>query len=228
MPGFAICCNSCEETIPNAHYHCSTCDDGDFDLCQSCVDKGITCHGNDHWLIKRSLSNGQIINSLTEVISPKIKAKKEEAPQYRPMPSRCPAMAQASACGITRKPAPPTLSRPTEAPKFVANRRTRTCNSCVEGLNPLSSYCTATCSVIDTLIDYAEIIFVHCNDCEDYDLCQLCFQKGNHGHHPKHSFAPVVPGTPMPDFVKAKLTAGRNQAHNAICDGCDKVRTATS
>ncbi|PHH83097.1 hypothetical protein CDD83_3065 [Cordyceps sp. RAO-2017] len=33
--GFAVCCNHCEKTIPGAHYHCSTCDDGDFDLCPS-------------------------------------------------------------------------------------------------------------------------------------------------------------------------------------------------
>jgi next-to-BRCA1 protein 1 len=76
-PRFAICCNSCEETAPDVHYHCSTCDDGDFDLCQSCVDKGITCYGSDHWLIKRTKVDGQIVTSTTETIAPKPKPEAE-------------------------------------------------------------------------------------------------------------------------------------------------------
>lgn len=59
--------------------------------------------------------------------------------------------------------------------------------------------------------------------CDDFDLCKSCFEKDGHGHHPKHSFSPAVPGTQMPDHIKVKMTAGRNQMHNAICDGCDKV-----
>lgn len=68
---FAVCCNSCEENIPDAHYHCSTCDDGDFDLCPACVERGITCYSDDHWLIKRTVNNGQIVNSTTETIATK-------------------------------------------------------------------------------------------------------------------------------------------------------------
>ena len=73
--GFAVCCNSCDKTMPDVHYHCSTCDDGDFDLCSSCVDLGITCHSPSHWMIKRTTVNGQIVNSTTEVIPPKPKRK---------------------------------------------------------------------------------------------------------------------------------------------------------
>ncbi|KAK0727082.1 hypothetical protein B0T26DRAFT_737892 [Lasiosphaeria miniovina] len=73
---YAVCCNTCERTIPDVHYHCSTCDDGDFDLCQECVGLGVTCHGNDHWLIKRFVKNGAVINSTTERIAPKSRAAK--------------------------------------------------------------------------------------------------------------------------------------------------------
>jgi next-to-BRCA1 protein 1 len=76
-PSFAIDCNNCGNAIANEHYHCSICDSGDFDLCQTCVDSGITCDGKDHWLIKRFQQGGSIIPSVTETIAPK-KAKAEE------------------------------------------------------------------------------------------------------------------------------------------------------
>lgn len=63
-------CSICGEQIPDidGHYHCSICDDDDFDLCQACVDKGIRCRSEDHWLIKRIVKNRQGINT-TEKIS---------------------------------------------------------------------------------------------------------------------------------------------------------------
>lgn len=68
---FCIDCNHCGKSIPNEHYHCSICDAGDFDLCQSCVEQGVTCDGNEHWLIKRSIRGGMVIPSVTETIAPK-------------------------------------------------------------------------------------------------------------------------------------------------------------
>jgi next-to-BRCA1 protein 1 len=68
---FCIDCNHCGKSIPNEHYHCSICDAGDFDLCRSCVDQGITCDGEEHWLIKRSIKDGRVIPSVTETIAPK-------------------------------------------------------------------------------------------------------------------------------------------------------------
>ncbi|PBP16450.1 hypothetical protein BUE80_DR012841 [Diplocarpon rosae] len=59
--GPSVYCNNCQASTSDAHYHCSTCDDGDFDLCQTCVDNGITCGGVEHWLIKRFVKNGQYI-----------------------------------------------------------------------------------------------------------------------------------------------------------------------
>jgi next-to-BRCA1 protein 1 len=68
---FSVYCNNCSEPIPDEHYHCSTCDDGDFDLCQACVDNGVLCGGEDHWMIKRFVKSGKVINSTTETIAPK-------------------------------------------------------------------------------------------------------------------------------------------------------------
>jgi next to BRCA1 gene 1 protein len=77
-PRFAICCNSCHQQTSNVHYHCSTCEDGDFDLCMTCVDSGVTCYSTDHWLIKRTMAGGVIVSSTTEKIAPKPKPKQEE------------------------------------------------------------------------------------------------------------------------------------------------------
>ena len=76
---FSVYCNNCEAAIPDEHYHCSTCDDGDFDLCQSCVENGNTCKDDGHWLIKRFVKNGKVINSTTETISPKPKPATSES-----------------------------------------------------------------------------------------------------------------------------------------------------
>jgi next-to-BRCA1 protein 1 len=177
---YAVCCNSCDQAIPDAHYHCSTCDDGDFDLCQDCVARGVTCKGTNHWLIKRFVKNGVIINSTTERLAPKPKAEPKQVPN----------------------PAPAAPER--IIPVFNDNLYSsmRTCNCCVQEL--------------------PEAAFVHCTTCDDFDLCRSCFAKNRHGHHPKHAFVPAVEGTRFDNEVARRLAAGRGQAHNAICDGCDR------
>ena len=76
---FSVYCNNCSDAIPDLHYHCSTCDDGDFDLCQSCVDSGVLCGGEDHWMIKRFVKGGKVINSTTETIALKARATQPNA-----------------------------------------------------------------------------------------------------------------------------------------------------
>ena len=51
--------------MADIHYHCSICDNGDYDLCESCVQSGKLCSGDGHWLIKRVIKNGQVFNSTT-------------------------------------------------------------------------------------------------------------------------------------------------------------------
>jgi next-to-BRCA1 protein 1 len=68
---FSVYCNNCNIPVPDAHYHCGICDDGDYDLCQTCIDSGVTCPGESHWMIKRFVENGKVINSTTETLAPK-------------------------------------------------------------------------------------------------------------------------------------------------------------
>jgi next to BRCA1 gene 1 protein len=68
---FCIDCNNCGKSIPDEHYHCGICDDGDFDLCSSCIAADVTCDGEGHWLIKRRIQNGLLVSSVTETIPPK-------------------------------------------------------------------------------------------------------------------------------------------------------------
>ena len=65
--------------------------------------------------------------------------------------------------------------------------------------------------------------FVTCTTCEDYDLCIPCHLNLEHGHHPKHAFAPAVEDANLDLVAKALLAPGRNARHHAVCDGCDKV-----
>lgn len=203
---FAVCCNSCERTIPDSHFHCSTCDDGDFDLCQACVDHGISCYNNDHWLIRRVVKDGQLVNSTTEIIpskpkpkpAPKIKLE-DEADNLVPPPPPRPAADYLVPRSISRTAGDYCY------PRSPYVNTTRTCNCCV--------------------LELHERQFLHCTVCDDFDLCQRCFVKDKHGHHPKHGFVPAVDGALISDAIKAKMSPGRDQVHHAICDGCDKYIT---
>jgi len=105
---YAIYCNACDDAISDAHhFHCGECDNGDFDLCQKCVDKGVHCETEDHWLIKRIVSDGKVINSTTKIIS-----RTAEMAGQRKM--------KAEDSGNVQE-------------KDVDEERTRTCNSCIEG-----------------------------------------------------------------------------------------------
>jgi next-to-BRCA1 protein 1 len=81
---FSVYCNNCQNVIPDEHYHCSTCDDGDFDLCPTCVDAGEVCNGDSHWLIKRFLRNGKVITATTETIVPKAAALESKTTLVQP------------------------------------------------------------------------------------------------------------------------------------------------
>jgi ankyrin repeat protein len=63
-PNSHLFCDNCDARIPDSdpHYHCSICDDDDFDICQKCVDEGIWCHGDSHRLVKRLIKDGECIN----------------------------------------------------------------------------------------------------------------------------------------------------------------------
>ncbi|KAI1389745.1 uncharacterized protein F4822DRAFT_399540 [Hypoxylon trugodes] len=133
---FTVCCNSCDRAVPDAHFHCSICDDGDFDLCQECVNQGITCYGDGHWLIKRTIKDGEI-NYSTTYVNPK------------------PPRPQAAKEAVKEVPAP-TVSlpiRPAEgsnwATTWAHSHNDRTCNSCVQDLPGENFLHCTTCDDYD-------------------------------------------------------------------------------
>lgn len=71
---YQVCCNNCDRVMPDAHFHCSICDNGDFDLCEVCVNAGVVCNGEGHWLLKRFVQNGSVVNSTTERVAPKTRS----------------------------------------------------------------------------------------------------------------------------------------------------------
>jgi next to BRCA1 gene 1 protein len=100
---FCIDCNNCGTSIPDEHYHCGICDDGDFDLCSYCIAADVTCDGEGHWLIKRRIHNGLLVSSVTETIAPK---KWQEKP-------------------LGNEKANPNTN--------IIQHASRTCNSCING-----------------------------------------------------------------------------------------------
>lgn len=195
---FSVYCNHCQDSIPDEHYHCSTCDDGDFDLCQKCVVDGVRCGGDEHWMIKRFFKHGKVINSTTETITPKPKA---------------PVQAPAAPSSIGE------WKSPVASVEFKMPTASRTCNCCISG-----KYTTPKTLKLCTnlLSELTEENFVTCTSCDDFDLCLNCHVDAQHGHHPKHGFVPAVEDANLDLVAQALLAPGRNTGHNAVCDGCDK------
>jgi next-to-BRCA1 protein 1 len=98
VSSFSVYCNNCNGAIPDEHYHCSTCDDGDFDLCQACVDNGVLCGGDGHWMIKRFVKNGKVINSTTETIAPKSTFSASKTTLVQPEESKMTATRTCNSC----------------------------------------------------------------------------------------------------------------------------------
>jgi next-to-BRCA1 protein 1 len=122
---WSVYCNNCDNPMADEHYHCNICDDGDFDLCDKCVNAGIHCPGESHWLIKRFVKEGQVISSTTERLSPRPETMPE--PQQPEMPG--------------------AFTEPIEEKKAEIEdvgeeeyEPSRTCNSCVKGREKCDIY----------------------------------------------------------------------------------------
>ncbi|KAK1780829.1 hypothetical protein QBC45DRAFT_407641 [Copromyces sp. CBS 386.78] len=236
--GYAVCCNSCDRTIPYEHYHCSICDDGDFDLCLDCHNKGVVCHNYGHQLAKRFVNNGIITTvdtksrEYTPIVDPKKEAQTKAAEQRLAVAhSEYMAklqQAEAQKAAIQRTNEILALAQAESLAKAESSRSSLPSASspvcrCQSVLTSVDSYPQVTLRTCNCCIsDLPEAEFVHCLTCEDFDLCKGCFARNRHGHHPKHAFSPLVPGTCMESDVKSRLAPGRNQLHHAICDGCEK------
>lgn len=238
-PVYAIYCNNCNTPIPDDrdHYHCGVCEDGDFDLCQSCVDSGSLCQ-EAHWLIKRCVRNGNIINSTTETV-----ARRLTTPE------------QSTAGKLHQLYEAASLSTPNET-------ESRTCNVCIEVLPELRLVTCTSCADYDIcLLCVAKSQHGHhpghafepvvpetaigeavsslcrpgrdqrhaaicdgcdrdicgirhkCLDCPNWDYCSRCVMNVDFVH-PGHRFAPIyAPLPPVPEAQSAKLHYG------VVCDG---------
>ncbi|CAI6333828.1 unnamed protein product [Periconia digitata] len=114
---WVVYCNNCNLPMEDEHWHCSICDHGDYDLCSSCVDTGIHCPGSNHWMVKRFVKNGGVVNSTTERIGPKPPHKEPSQPK-------------------TEKAMPGTFTEEKQTIEIAEPTReeepTRTCNCCVQ------------------------------------------------------------------------------------------------
>lgn len=200
-PTWSVYCNECDIAMNNIHFHCSLCEDGDYDLCQSCVANGKLCRGEGHWLIKRSIVDGNIVASTTERLPPKTRTQ--------PVPAQTiPAVDEKTDNVGAERDMPGAFTDDARTLAEEPEGTFRTCNNCIIGL--------------------PDHEFVTCGVCDDFDLCRRCYVADKHGHHPAHHFAPAAPAAKLSPVEEALLAAGRNIRHNAICDGCEKVRICNS
>ncbi|ORY01119.1 hypothetical protein BCR34DRAFT_575209 [Clohesyomyces aquaticus] len=216
---WVVFCNNCNKPMEDEHFHCSICDHGDYDLCPSCVDTGIHCPGTGHWMVKRFVKNGCVVNSTTERVGPKPKTQVEQE-----MPG-----------AFTDEKQPVVFEHEDEAHEMP----TRTCNSCVKVL-PETEFVTCTtcedydlcinCHIVNkhghhpghsfkaatpetTLTALADFLcnagrnvrhsavcdgcekFIYgvrhkCLNCPDWDFCSECIKSAKY-IHPRHRFVPI-------------------------------------
>ncbi|KAL0261897.1 hypothetical protein SLS55_003330 [Diplodia seriata] len=161
---WSVYCNVCDKPMSNEHYHCSICDEGDYDLCDNCVASGHHCPGEGHWLIKRFIKNGKVTNSTTERVAPKLKEELEAEPEVKAEPEE--------------KEMPGAFT--TE--KFTAEKKpepepTRTCNSCVKVFSERNFVTCADCDDFDLCMS-----------------CHVGSQHGHHPGHAFKPATPGVIG----------------------------------
>lgn len=117
-----VCCNSCDQAMADVHYHCSICDHGDYDLCESCVQAGKLCPGEGHWLIKRTIKDGHVLNSTTFKFH-RTSLESGQKSEQKPATST-------QQAGLSLDDTSPSL----KLERGDATSLTRTCNSCVRGI----------------------------------------------------------------------------------------------
>ncbi|KAJ5210335.1 Zinc finger ZZ-type [Penicillium cf. griseofulvum] len=217
---FCIDCNHCGRSIANAHYHCSICENGDYDLCLQCVGSGTSCRGEGHWLIKRTVKDGVVTNSTTETIAPRDQSALEFNPILPTQIKRevitkpvvhVPESVQESIPEPITEPITEPIPEP--IPEPVAP------SACLDVAVPGDDkpMCNGCCREAD------ESNLVRCNDCEDYDLCLRCLLRNKHGHHPGHTFhLGSDRNFCLKNLITSRCLPGRQFRHAAVCDGCDK------
>jgi next-to-BRCA1 protein 1 len=123
---FCIDCNHCGRSIPNEHYHCSVCEDGDYDLCLHCVDSGVTCPDESHWLIKRIVEDGIVTNSTTETVAPR-KVQLDEPEETLEVVEKKPEF-------VLEPVSEDIPEAPSHTPEIPVQPEARICNACLKGM----------------------------------------------------------------------------------------------
>ncbi|KAK2816764.1 hypothetical protein FQN49_008008, partial [Arthroderma sp. PD_2] len=195
-----IDCNHCNASVPNEHYHCSICENGDYDLCPECVGNGVLCPGGIHWLIKRSIIDGKVVNSTTEIVGPKfVQPPKIDEPKPEPV----------GTWNEDDQAAEQTVEPKLEVASPYNPIAERTCNVCVEVYNVSK--------------------MVQCNDCHDFDVCFDCLTTNRGHHNPTHAFSLIEDsGDKQSERIeKYYCQPGGHTVHGAICDDCDSIIIGT-
>ncbi|KAJ4361685.1 hypothetical protein N0V95_001669 [Ascochyta clinopodiicola] len=231
---WVVYCNNCNHPMDDEHFHCSVCDNGDYDLCPACVDSGIHCPGDGHWMVKRFVKNGNVVNSTTQRIPPKVKATE---------PKDIPGAFTDEKQSVTHE-----------------EEATRTCNSCVKVLSEREFVTCTVCEDFDLCLECHTVNrhghhpghafkgatletslsalgnalcnpgrnarhsavcdgcdkFIYgvrhkCLNCPDWDYCSQCLQSAK-VIHPRHRFVPIYEPLTEP------LSSGCRH-YGIYCDG---------
>ncbi|RFU30963.1 hypothetical protein B7463_g5368, partial [Scytalidium lignicola] len=230
---FSVYCNNCNSPVPDEHYHCSTCDDGDFDLCQKCVDNGVLCHEDDHWMIKRYVKNGKVVNSLTATIAPKRYANESKTTIVAP---EDPELATRTCNSCIEEFTEENFVTCTSCDDFdlcipchISNRHGHNPKHAfipaVEDTNlePLAQVLLAAGrnvshnAICDGCDKYIYGVRHKCLDCPDWDFCAGCIVNANF-IHPRHRFVPIY--EPLNDSISfSRSIASKARHHGIYCDG---------
>ncbi|KAL9051575.1 MAG: hypothetical protein Q9162_005930 [Coniocarpon cinnabarinum] len=164
-PRWQVCCNKCDQQVTNEHYHCSICDGGDYDLCEKCVQAGMVCEGEGHWMIKRTFKNGAFVNSTTRIVAPKPKEATQPVGTLEKHPDRSvPPMPGAFNPDIKS-----TVSDGHVDPSPQAQERI--CNACIRPQRNQS---------------YIQGVRYKCTVCNDLDFCASCEADPGNEHNKTH------------------------------------------
>ncbi|KAF1986273.1 hypothetical protein K402DRAFT_404692 [Aulographum hederae CBS 113979] len=185
---WSVYCNSCDKPMANEHYHCNICDDGDYDLCEGCVQAGHHCPGENHWLIKRFVSGGKVINSVTEKVAPKAAEVEKTVPGAY-----------------------------TEEKKEEPEVPTRTCNSCVKGTFT-SSMQTNQCLISAVCPENEFVTCTTCDDFDLCIDCHVRSKHGHHPGHAFKAAVEDFDIGPLAQFLCASGRNLRHAALCDGCD----------
>lgn len=82
-PPSHIYCDGCLKKDLAAHWHCTSCSSPEFDVCQDCHDKSITCQNSGHILKQRFSSLQLVIEAADEDVQTYIVQRIADAPSLR-------------------------------------------------------------------------------------------------------------------------------------------------